>query len=213
MPSYYNSTPNRDWSNCTRCKLHTTRRNVVVRRSGYIANGNITHIAIINNTTTPPTPEIKRHVLFIGEAPGSLEDTLGLAFWGASGRILDKILKESCQPSPTLPSISYHFTITNAVSCRPSHTPATTTKANLWGNNRTPSEEEIKSCRPKLQEMLPGHTHIICLGEIANQAYIACGYHLPHLHVLHPSFILRQDYIALPIIEVAEKIYKWIVSQ
>jgi len=54
---------------CVRCKLHTTRRTVV------FGEGN---------------PHAR--VLFVGEAPGSVEDQTGRPFVGPAGQLLDRIL-------------------------------------------------------------------------------------------------------------------------
>ena len=101
MSAYHNTTPCGDWSGCTRCRLHITRRTVITRRSGLIKHGVITHGAYYTNPQTyslssPTLP----HVLFIGEAPGELEDMLGLAFWGPAGNILDRILIECSNAHP-----------------------------------------------------------------------------------------------------------------
>jgi len=39
MQNYYNSTRSECWAGCNKCPLHTTRRNVVVRRSGIVTRG------------------------------------------------------------------------------------------------------------------------------------------------------------------------------
>jgi DNA polymerase len=55
---------------CTRCKLHTTRRNIVF------------------GVGTPDTP-----LMFVGEAPGEQEDKRGEPFVGAAGELLDKMIE------------------------------------------------------------------------------------------------------------------------
>lgn len=60
----------RELKNCTRCDLHTTRRNVV------FGSGNP-----------------KARVLFIGEAPGEEEDIQALPFVGRAGQLLTKIIE------------------------------------------------------------------------------------------------------------------------
>ena len=59
-----------DIGECTRCKLHSTRQNIV------FGSGN---------------PRAK--VMFIGEAPGADEDEQGLPFVGRAGQLLTKIIQ------------------------------------------------------------------------------------------------------------------------
>jgi DNA polymerase len=55
---------------CTRCKLHTTRRSIVFG---------------VGATDTP--------LMFVGEAPGEQEDRRGEPFVGAAGQLLDKMIE------------------------------------------------------------------------------------------------------------------------
>jgi len=73
-------------------------------------------------------------IVFIGEAPGKQEDQQGIPFCGASGKILDQLLKD----------ISLDRTkvfIGNILKHRPP-------------NNRDPKENEIKQCLPYLKKQL-----------------------------------------------------------
>jgi len=60
-----------DLGECTRCKLHSTRKNIV------FGQGN-------------PHAEI----MFVGEAPGADEDEQGLAFVGKAGQLLTDIIEK-----------------------------------------------------------------------------------------------------------------------
>lgn len=75
---------------CTRCRLHTTRNQVVVGRG----------------------PDMARVMVF-GEAPGREEDKSGLGFQGAAGRVFEEILAYVglCRED---------IWLANAVRCRPS---------------------------------------------------------------------------------------------
>lgn len=77
---------------CTRCPLHTQRRQAVV---GLIY---------------PGSPW-----LFIGEAPGAEEDAQGLPFVGAAGQLLDRML--AALNLTRGPQVS----IANIIKCRPPH--------------------------------------------------------------------------------------------
>ncbi|AEH44917.1 phage SPO1 DNA polymerase-related protein [Thermodesulfatator indicus DSM 15286] len=75
--------------NCTRCKLHRTRKNIVLGEG----------------------PETAR-LMFIGEAPGKDEDLEGRPFVGRAGQLLDQMLN-------TVGINRSEVYITNVVKCRP----------------------------------------------------------------------------------------------
>lgn len=88
---------------CTLCPLHNTRKNAV-----------------------PGEGPDKVSLMFIGEAPGRVEDEQGRPFIGKSGKVLDKYLQ--------LVGIDRRKVfITSIVKCRPP-------------NNRTPHHNEIQLC-------------------------------------------------------------------
>lgn len=98
-------------SNCHKCELYKSALNPV-----------------------PGSGNPNAQILFIGEAPGAKEDTLGLPFVGNSGKLLDKLLA----------SISVNrldVFICNILKHRPPH-------------NRDPLSEEIKVCVPFLKDQL-----------------------------------------------------------
>ncbi|OAG27301.1 uracil-DNA glycosylase, partial [Thermodesulfatator autotrophicus] len=75
--------------NCTRCKLHRTRKNIVLGEGPESAS-----------------------LMFIGEAPGKDEDEEGRPFVGRAGQLLDKMLE-------TININRNEVYITNVVKCRP----------------------------------------------------------------------------------------------
>jgi DNA polymerase len=96
---------------CTKCGLHATRTNVV------IGDG--------------PVPA---SLVFLGEAPGKLEDLKGVPFVGTAGsylRTLITLMKAEKKP----------FHILNVLKCRPPE-------------NRDPLPEELLACRPFLEHQL-----------------------------------------------------------
>ena len=96
---------------CQLCPLHKTRTRVVP------GQGN-------------ESPE----VLFIGEAPGADEDRQGLAFVGAAGQLLTKMIA----------AMGYRreeVFIANILKCRPP-------------GNRTPLPDEMAACIPFLKEQI-----------------------------------------------------------
>ena len=162
------NTGHRDWSNCQRCRLSLTRRRVAIIRRG----GEPGHTRI----------------LFIGEAPGELEDKTGYPFVGKSGSILEVLL--SYVP------YQFEYIITNAVGCRPvdlmyldgdddseseydpHNEPATQddlkrlkygSDYTLLNYNRDPTKSEIKACSPHITELLDSFRPqvVVFLGKIA----------------------------------------------
>lgn len=79
----------RDWKDCQRCYLASTRSSIVLARG-----------------------ELPCDVLFIGEAPGRSEDALGKPFVGPAGKLLDSIALEAME-SPL------RLAFTNLIGCIP----------------------------------------------------------------------------------------------
>ena len=136
---------------------------------------------------------------------------------GVSNRGSFSIPPTQEDPYPSLRSEyspkGFFFTITNTVCCRPIHTPDTTPNIKQHGNNRPPNEAEQNHCEPHLLELLSSqaYTHIVCLGEVALERYtrIQSKYPLPNpLHILHPAWFLRQDYLLLDIIKAGRSLRK-----
>ena len=78
-----------DLGDCTRCKLHTTRRSIVF------------------GVGAPDAP-----LMFVGEAPGEQEDRRGEPFVGAAGQLLDKMIEAMGWTRATV-------YIANTTKCRP----------------------------------------------------------------------------------------------
>jgi uracil-DNA glycosylase len=113
---------------CTLCPLRTTARNIV------FGEGNIT-----------------AELMFIGEAPGAVEDETGRPFVGPAGELLTKIIE-----SMGLKREDVY--ITNIIKCRPP-------------GNRDPQPDEVRECIGFLEEQIRmiGPKVIIALGRIAAQ--------------------------------------------
>lgn len=100
------------YSSCTLCTELCTSRSQVVFGSG-------------KSDST---------VVIIGEAPGATEDTQGIPFCGASGKILQELLT-------SIGLTRDDVFITNTVICRPP-------------KNRNPKREEIANCHERLKKTL-----------------------------------------------------------
>ncbi len=125
-------------------------------------------------------------VMFIGEAPGAQEDEQGLAFVGAAGQLLTKMIA-------AMGYAREDIFIGNICKCRPP-------------NNRTPNMEEMQKCLPFLREqiaiikpktiVLLGNTAIKGLLEsqagvtrLQGQWTVYNG--IPVMPTYHPAYLLR----------------------
>jgi len=125
-------------------------------------------------------------VLIVGEAPGLEEDEKSLPFVGRSGSFLQKIID-----SVELES----YAITNVVRCRPP-------------NNRTPTQQEILSCRKHLEDQIKimKPKLILSVGRVASEAILSrkvrileenakgilnTSFGIPTVLCVHPSWAIR----------------------
>jgi len=117
---------------CTRCGLSATRRHIV------FGEGN---------------PEAR--IMFIGEAPGAVEDETGRPFVGPAGRLLTDIIEKAMGLSRS------EVYIANILKCRPP-------------GNRDPLPEEVEQCigflKQQIMEIKP--EVVIALGHIAAQTLL-----------------------------------------
>lgn len=149
---------------CRKCTLCESRKTVV------FGEGN-------------PSPE----VLFVGEAPGAVEDQTGRPFVGPAGQLLDKIL----QGAMGLRREDVY--IANVNKCRPP-------------GNRAPEPDEVAACLPflKRQVELLAPRVIVALGRVAAHNLLGrteamrdlrgrdLDYGgIPVVVTWHPAFLLR----------------------
>ncbi len=96
---------------CRRCPLHAFRRNAV-----------------------PGEGRRDAEVMFVGEAPGRVEDETGRPFVGAAGKLLTSLIEGMGLRREDV-------YITNIIKCRPP-------------GNRDPEQDEIRACIPYLKRQL-----------------------------------------------------------
>jgi uracil-DNA glycosylase family 4 len=133
-------------------------------------------------------------LMFVGEAPGAIEDQQGLPFVGRAGKLLDELLLEvGIQRSDVF--------ITNVICCRPP-------------GNRDPLPEEIDACKPYLYRKIELiEPKIICtLGNFATKLLTGDPTGITRVHgrpqerevgerivrlfpIFHPAAALRTDSI------------------
>ncbi len=129
-----------------------------------------------------PQPEI----MFVGEGPGEDEDAQGLAFVGAAGKLLTRMIVR-------MGLTREQVFIGNIVKCRPP-------------GNRAPLPDEMAACLPYLREQIAilQPKVIICLGGTAVKGLLNNQTGITRLRgqwqkyqgvdvmpTLHPSYLLR----------------------
>lgn len=171
------------WEDCERCGSCKTRQRVVLVRG------------------TLPCD-----VLFVGEAPGESEDTVGKPFVGPAGKLLDRIVAEGLGPLRTR-------AFTNLVGCIPREDG--TRKA------AEPDGDEILACSPRLREVveMAKPRLIVCVGKLAEtwldtrhlhnvwklpppdgtklhkSTLLHPGSDIPRVAITHPAAILRANIV------------------
>ena len=126
-------------------------------------------------------------IMFIGEAPGATEDSMGKPFTGRSGELLTKMIEN------VLLIKREEVYITNIVKCRPP-------------DNRAPTPTEAHTCysfllkqielvKPKLIVTLGGTAYHYMTGDETGISKIRGTLHQQNGYTLiptyHPSFLLR----------------------
>ncbi len=139
--------------------------------------------------------------MFIGEAPGADEDRQGLAFVGAAGQFLTRMIQ-------AMGYTREQVFIANVCKCRPP-------------NNRTPSPQEMEACLPYLRRQIAAIRPkcIVLLGRTAMSGlfpgqrirrgtwYEYDG--IPVIATFHPSYIIRFDPATDPVGLRAAKTEVW----
>jgi len=149
---------------CTKCKLCKGRTNVVFGEGNPAAR-----------------------VLFIGEAPGVVEDRTGRPFVGPAGQLLEKIL------AGAMGLRREDVFIANINKCRPP-------------DNRQPEPDEVAACLPYLRQQVDilKPEVIVCLGRTAAQNLLGTTASttalrnrelsyagIPVVVTWHPAYLLR----------------------
>ena len=134
-------------------------------------------------------------LMVIGEGPGETEDKLGRPFVGRAGELLDKMLMSIELPREDV-------FICNTVKCRP------TLDTGHRIANRAPTPDEMRNCRPYLDEQIAiiRPRVILALGAPAAKSFMGERFSItkqrgqwfdgpsgiPVIATFHPAYILRQ---------------------
>lgn len=153
-------------NNCQKCPLYLTRKHAVPGEGSYSSS-----------------------VIFVGEAPGEVEDLQGKPFIGKAGQLFSKIL-QSVQIKRK------DIFITNMIKCRPP-------------GNRNPSKSEIEVCLPYLESQIAliNPKIIVTLGNISTKFLLESNEGISKLRgkwftwtggirifpMFHPSYLLRHE--------------------
>ena len=152
-----------DLGDCRRCKLCESRNSIVFGQGAENAK-----------------------LVFVGEGPGAVEDRQGVAFVGAAGQLLTKIIH-------AIKMTREEVYICNIIKCRPP-------------KNRNPQPDEIKACTPFLRRQLKAITpdYICTLGSFATRTLLETDVSVSKLRgrfhdcmgiktlpTYHPAFLLR----------------------
>lgn len=128
-------------------------------------------------------------VLYIGEAPGVSEDVIGRPFVGPAGKLLDEIVALAYE------GVAYPSAFCNLVGCFPKI-------AKKEGTNE-PSENAIKKCRPRLEEIvrMARPDLVVCVGKLSSKWWDKFRSTVDKtltfadrakIEITHPAAILRQ---------------------
>jgi uracil-DNA glycosylase len=134
-------------------------------------------------------------LMVVGEGPGETEDKLGRPFVGRAGELLEKMLLAIELPRESV-------FICNTVKCRP------TLDAGHRLANRAPTPDEIRNCRPYLDEQIAivRPRVILALGAPAAKSFMGERFSIskqrgqwfegpggiPVIASFHPAYVLRQ---------------------
>jgi DNA polymerase len=134
-------------------------------------------------------------LMVVGEGPGETEDKLGRPFVGRAGELLDKMLLAIALPRGEV-------YICNTVKCRP------TLDVGHRLANRAPTPDEMRNCRPYLEEQIAilRPRVILALGAPAAKSFMGERFSItkqrgqwfegpngtPVIATFHPAYILRQ---------------------
>lgn len=156
------------WKECTKCELGNRSADKVFYRWG-------------PTLKLQPWKQVV-DVLFVGEAPGSVEAACGEPFIGPIGKLLQTAIKECME------IVEFTYFITNTIVCTP-YVDKTLSEI------RTPTEPECKQCRPRIDELIKmlEPKVVFALGKISEKSLKLKDYEpIPYVPLKHPAYILRQ---------------------
>ena len=148
------------WISCKRCPLCETRKNVVLVRG-----------------------KLPCDVLFVGEAPGVSEDTLGKPFVGPAGKLLDKIIEEA---GGSVGRVRLAFT--NVLGCIPYDE-----EGKKVSDPKDWPREALIRCAPRLIDLMcmAKPSKIVAVGQVSAKQLGKTD--VEFVEIVHPAAILRAN--------------------
>lgn len=154
---------------------------------------------------------IPAEILFIGQAPGESEDVLGFPFAGPAGHLLNRLIKEAGGEEPRCSVCRGELSQTpSGEVCEQGHggcegEPLKLCFTNIVlcmprdedGKESPPSKSQIKSCKPRLVEMIKMAKPklVVSVGGIAETAVVKTlaesKIDVPVESILHPGAVLK----------------------
>jgi len=156
------------WSGCTECNLSQHRKNIVLCRGSLPCN-----------------------ILYIGEAPGDSENTLGQPFIGPAGKLLDSIIgyiMDDLAETPLSSNFQGSYAMTNVVCCKP--------PKNEKGEQQAPTKKQAEACSTRLEDFinLANPDIIVNVGNVSKRHIdmsLPRNFKCQFVHIMHPASILR----------------------
>lgn len=156
------------WTSCNKCPLGER----ALKRCFYDV------VSFPEDETDPNKLPI---IMCIGEGPGINENATGLPFVGVAGELLRKTFMEAHMDT----KLPFQLVLSNLVACRP--------QDKFNGTNRAPEEGEIKSCSPRVNDLLKIFTPevMVYLGQVPQKYKELYPFKGKVVDTYHPSFIVR----------------------
>jgi uracil-DNA glycosylase family 4 len=156
------------------------------------------HLAASRKHVVFGVGDIQAEILFVGEAPGADEDSVGEPFVGKAGELLTRIIT-------AMGLTREKVYIANVLKCRPD-TPG------QFSGNRKPNPEEMETCLPFLQEQIEliQPKVMIALGATAIEGILGRSpiqvtkvrgqwmqfRNIPLMPTFHPAYLLRNESVS-----------------
>jgi DNA polymerase len=144
-------------------------------------------LALSRRQAVPGEGNAQAAIMFVGEAPGAMEDKTGRPFVGPSGKFLDSMLAD-------IGLARADVFIANVNRCRPPE-------------NRNPSAQEVEACSPWLRAQIQViQPKVVCpLGRFALEMLVD-----PHLQIskVHGQSFERHGILFVPLYHPAAALHR-----
>ena len=167
------------WENCTACRLGTGWEHNGIQIQPRLTRRHLGFPVLYRMSDRGPSVfSPQRDIVFVGEAPGPSEDSLGAPFIGPAGKVLDCMI-EDCELTS--------YAITNVIACFPVDPDKLPER-----RFRDPADVEAKPCAARVADFLSivKPKGVVLLGKHAKR-FVKPSF--PFVCLLHPSAIGMED--------------------